>query len=472
MNATGNIYDEQRKKVAAAYPPSGNTLARRGLRTLNENVLPVTRNALDTAARRSEAAFNSGNYAGAAGSLLRGAAETVGSIPLDAYEYLRRGVSAVSPTATRFAEGASGNPTAVSDGLETPERTTLRSAPTIPVSDGLETPERVGLAPATQSAAEGWNPSRVRRIVDDQGRTTYTNAPGNEGTVITPENSRGTVNSMPAANFARISPSQSQELSDARFEAARRGDFDAVRRSYQTGLDRESAGPRGGSIGGSGRYGLRFARRSEDRAADRAQRERAMQLSAEQSERAFNADQANREADLGLRARAAEREDLRLLNDVLPKPLTEAQQYANSVARANAVNAELTRLGVEEGSPLRQRLLQNYGGQGGITSITPENMPGEIARAVQQDRVRQARDQFSIGGLRSASMFDPNRAEEDEFRLRDWWAGGPNAPGFLETLLSNTGDVVEEGGIRVNRKGLRKAEKDLDVLRQFNVRDR
>ncbi|NLZ42797.1 MAG: hypothetical protein GX886_16375 [Comamonadaceae bacterium] len=94
----------------------------------------------------------------------------------------------------------------------------------------------------------------------------------------------GTVNTMPASAFQSAGPAASRETSAALQAAAARGDWDAVRGFYQrnggTWQGRtaeqdaaESQGPRGGVIGGSGR-GFNFVRRSEERAADRAQVDR------------------------------------------------------------------------------------------------------------------------------------------------------------------------------------------------------
>jgi len=91
----------------------------------------------------------------------------------------------------------------------------------------------------------------------------------------------GTVNTIPAAAFASAGPAASRAVSAALNAAAERGDWDAVRGIYQrdggTWRGRtaeqdaaESQGPSGGAIGSS-RFGLKFMRRSEDRAADRAQ---------------------------------------------------------------------------------------------------------------------------------------------------------------------------------------------------------
>ena len=94
----------------------------------------------------------------------------------------------------------------------------------------------------------------------------------------------GTVNTMPASAFQSAGPAASRETSAALQAAAARGDWDAARGFYQrdggTWQGRtaeqdaaESQGPRGGVIGGSGR-GFNFVRRSEERAADRAQADR------------------------------------------------------------------------------------------------------------------------------------------------------------------------------------------------------
>jgi len=88
----------------------------------------------------------------------------------------------------------------------------------------------------------------------------------------------GTVNTMPASAFTSAGPAASRETSAALQAAAARGDWDAVRGFYQrnggTWQGRTSEQNEGAYQPRSSKYGLRFARRSQDRAADRAQAER------------------------------------------------------------------------------------------------------------------------------------------------------------------------------------------------------
>ena len=94
----------------------------------------------------------------------------------------------------------------------------------------------------------------------------------------------GTVNTVPAAAMMAAGPATSRATSAALQAAAARGDWDAVRGFYQQNggtwqgrTAQQDADERqataGGAIG-NGRYGFRFTRRSEDRAADRAVAER------------------------------------------------------------------------------------------------------------------------------------------------------------------------------------------------------
>lgn len=95
----------------------------------------------------------------------------------------------------------------------------------------------------------------------------------------------GTVNTMPASAFTSAGPAASRAVSAALQAAAARGDWDAVRGFYQrnggTWQGRTSEQNEGAYQPRSSKYGLRFARRSQDRAADRAQAER--RLSREES---------------------------------------------------------------------------------------------------------------------------------------------------------------------------------------------
>ncbi len=117
-----------------------------------------------------------------------------------------------------------------------------------------------------------------------------------------------------AAAMMAAGPATSRATSAALQAAAARGDWDAVRGFYQQNggtwqgrTAQQDADERqataGGAIG-NGRYGFRFTRRSEDRAADRAVAER----------RARTEESIARER-LGIeRGRAAVAEQLRVMN--------------------------------------------------------------------------------------------------------------------------------------------------------------
>lgn len=141
-----------------------------------------------------------------------------------------------------------------------------------------------------QGPAQGMSVSptsapEIRRIDNAPGLNSplFTNLPSGQAVS---EMQGGTVNTMPAAALQSAGPAASRETSAALQAAAARGDWDAVRGFYQRDGGAwqgrtaeqdaaESQGPRGGVIGRSGR-GFNFVRRSEERAADRAQADRRM----------------------------------------------------------------------------------------------------------------------------------------------------------------------------------------------------
>ncbi|THF64254.1 hypothetical protein [Pseudothauera rhizosphaerae] len=120
----------------------------------DRNVLPVTRNALDTAARDAEQRWQSGDYSGAIGRTVRGAAETVGSLPLDAYEYARRGVEAVAPAARGLTAGLAGAP-----------------SPAPATASKAVSASPAGTQPATSAPARGIAPFNAADLTDQQRNT-------------------------------------------------------------------------------------------------------------------------------------------------------------------------------------------------------------------------------------------------------------------------------------------------------------
>jgi len=137
--------------------------------------------------------------------------------------------------------------------------------------------------PATGMSVRPTSAQGISRIDNATGLKSplFTNLP--PGQAVS-EMQGGTVNTVPAAAMMAAGPATSRATSAALQAAAARGDWDAVRGFYQQNggtwqgrTAQQDADERqataGGAIG-NGRYGFRFTRRSEDRAADRAVAER------------------------------------------------------------------------------------------------------------------------------------------------------------------------------------------------------
>lgn len=156
--------------------------------------------------------------------------------------------------------------------------------------------------------------------------------------------------------------------------------------------------------------------------------------------------------------------------DKQPKPMSEIDkvrlaeaQYGLSKARADAAAAAADRAGVSPED--RTRLFQNFGGNGGLTDLSPDRMDGAIAQQAIGLRANDLANQYSIGGATSNAFFDP--VSEDEYNWGDmrFWDDDPNTPNAWQTLTSTKGDVVVGAdGRRLNAAGLRKATKDIDLL--------
>ena len=159
----------------------------------------------------------------------------------------------------------------------------------------------------------------IKRIDNAPGLNSplFTNLP--TGQAVS-EMQGGTVNTMPAAAFQSAGPAASREVSAALQAAAARGDWDAVRGFYQRDggtwqgrtAEQDAAdnqGPRGAAIGSS-RYGFKFARRSEDRAADRALADRRARREEELSRDRLDIDRQRAEGEAqarGFEVRGMER---------------------------------------------------------------------------------------------------------------------------------------------------------------------
>ena len=137
--------------------------------------------------------------------------------------------------------------------------------------------------PATGMSVRPTSAQGISRIDNATGLKSplFTNLPASQAVS---EMQGGTVNTVPAAAMMAAGPATSRATSAALQAAAARGDWDAVRGFYQQNggtwqgrTAQQDADERqataGGAIG-NGRYGFRFTRRSEDRAADRAVAER------------------------------------------------------------------------------------------------------------------------------------------------------------------------------------------------------
>ena len=182
-----------------------------------------------------------------------------------------------SPAAPRAAEPAASDAAeSASPATATPDR---QATPL----EGYTYQPDPNQGPATGMSVRPTSAEGISRIDNAPGLKSplFTNLPAGQAVS---EMQGGTVNTVPAAAFQSAGPAASRETSAALQAAAARGDWDAVRGFYQrdggTWQGRtaeqdaaESQGPRGGVIGGSGR-GFNFVRRSEERAADRAQADR------------------------------------------------------------------------------------------------------------------------------------------------------------------------------------------------------
>ena len=222
----------------------------------------------------------------------------------DALTYLNRGdpvrdaVNAIGGFFSRSsqqARGASygGQPetAAAPQPVTAPPATTPPSAaPSTPAGDPQAAPAAARPAPAaaapTQQPMQGpalgmrvspTSAPEINRIDNAPGLNSplFTNLPAGQAVS---EMQGGTVNTMPAPAFTSAGPAASRAVSAALQAAAARGDWDAVRGFYQrnggTWQGRTSEQNEGAYQPRSSKYGLRFARRSQDRAADRAQAER------------------------------------------------------------------------------------------------------------------------------------------------------------------------------------------------------
>lgn len=255
---------------------------------------PNTATAIRGAGQNIAEAYQVGGFPAAAGATVRNTLVPAIGFAADVG---RSAKQALDPFANALKTAVTGDPTPI-EGSRSPTAqpapaatTQATSTPTAPASDPAAQGARAGYGftpDPMQGPAQGMRVSptsapEINRIDNAPGLNSplFTNLPTGEAVSGM---QGGTVNTMPASAFTSAGPQASRAVSAALQAAAARGDWDAVRGFYQrdggTWQGRtaeqdaaESQGPRGGVIGGSGR-GFNFVRRSEERAADRAQTDR------------------------------------------------------------------------------------------------------------------------------------------------------------------------------------------------------
>lgn len=219
---------------------------------------------------------------------------------------------ATPPAAAPAAAQTPATPSAAGDQQAKPLAAQPAPAAPAPAQQPQQGPA-LGMRVSPTSAPE------IKRIDNAPGLNSplFTNLP--TGQAVS-EMQGGTVNTMPAAALQSAGPAASREVSAALQAAAARGDWDAVRGFYQRGggtwqgrtAEQDAAdnqGPRGAAIGSS-RYGFKFARRSEDRAADRALADRRARREEELSRDRLDIDRQRAEGEAqtrGFEARGMER---------------------------------------------------------------------------------------------------------------------------------------------------------------------
>jgi hypothetical protein len=255
---------------------------------------PNTATAIRGAGQNIAEAYQVGGFPAAAGATVRNTLVPAIGFAADVG---RSAKQALDPFANALKTAVTGDPTPI-EGSRSPAAQPAPAATT----QATSTPTAPASAPAAQGARAGYgftpdpmqgpalgmrvsptSAPEINRIDNAPGLNSplFTNLPTGEAVSGM---QGGTVNTMPASAFTSAGPQASRAVSAALQAAAARGDWDAVRGFYQqnggTWQGRtaqqdaaESQGPRGGVIGGSGR-GFNFVRRSEERAADRAQADR------------------------------------------------------------------------------------------------------------------------------------------------------------------------------------------------------
>lgn len=366
------------------------------------------------------------SMAGLLGGLARGAGEVIGAGVRD----VGRGVVAAGERVRR----APGEFVAGATAPSTPAPRT--GAPAAPV-DNFGTGESIRASDrqaaetfgANQRARQGVTERKVPGApgvvrMDVPGRTPlYTNVPEDPWNMT---RQGGTVSTIPAANFMGRSPSDSAAISAARFAAAERGDFDAVRRSYQQG---------GGSWMG--------VDAAQQRVLDTdAQMERMLQSRSrsdrQQAAEYFRTRQAGRDALAAQEAQAAG-----VVGAKQAEMEANAPQRAAELARTQA-QALKTMAELEEATGLRAR---GYIEPNEFGVLTPE------AQAFNErltEETSALNKYLATTGLSAADLYRPRPPQLNE---RDWTDAQEALKFVMDPAQSFRGGYGSSQGVRAFANG-------------------
>ena len=317
--ALGNRARVERSGGEGMYEGANSEIAR-GFRA----AFPSTDTAIRGASQNIYDAYQAGGIPAAIGATVRNTAVPALGFAAD----VGRGVKTlIDPAANALKTAVTGDPTPIEG---TQPVTSVAADPQRQANDPVRAPAasprpNYGFTPdPMQGPALGMRVSptsapEIKRIDNAPGLNSplFTNLP--TGQAVS-EMQGGTVNTMPAAAFQSAGPAASRATSAALQAAAARGDWDAVRGFYQRNggtwqgrtAEQDAAdnqGPRGAAIGSS-RYGFKFARRSEDRAADRALADRRARTEEELSRDRLEIDRQRAEGEAqtrGFEVRGMER---------------------------------------------------------------------------------------------------------------------------------------------------------------------
>ena len=313
--ALGNRARVERSGGEGMYEGANSEIAR-GFRA----AFPSTDTAIRGASQNIYDAYQAGGIPAAIGATVRNTAVPALGFAAD----VGRGVKTlIDPAANALKTAVTGDPTPIEG---TQPATSVAADPQRQANDPVRAPAasprpNYGFTPdPMQGPALGMRVSptsapEIKRIDNAPGLNSplFTNLP--TGQAVS-EMQGGTVNTMPAAAFQSAGPAASREVSAALQAAAARGDWDAVRGFYQRDggtwqgrtAEQDAAdnqGPRGAAIGR-----FKFARRSEDRAADRALADRRARTEEELSRDRLEIDRQRAEGEAqtrGFEVRGMER---------------------------------------------------------------------------------------------------------------------------------------------------------------------